>query len=92
MLSGICAILFAYIPNKFFVFKRRCDNAAQLFLEFIKFVGGRLVIWGLEVGCFVPLVTLLGLNAYVSWVLSTVLNIVGNYFISKFLVFRKRAK
>lgn len=41
VISIICAIVFAYVANKIFVFNSKCPSYKALLLEFAKFVGAR---------------------------------------------------
>ena len=84
------SILFAYIVNKHFVFKNRCDSFVELVREFCTFVGARLFTMGLEILGVLLTVNVLGQNKMLGKAETQVLVIVANYFISKLLVFRKR--
>ena len=83
------SILFAYVINKLFVFRRRSDSIAALALELFKFVGARLFTMALEVGAVELFVTALGQNEFIGKAVAQVLVIIANYFISKLIVFRK---
>jgi len=89
VISIICAIAFAYAANKIVVFRTHCANLAELAAEAGKFVGGRLVTMGIEIGGFYLVYTILHQHEMVAKISTQFLVIVGNYFISKFLVFRK---
>ena len=84
------SILYAYVVNKRFVFKNKCDTAAELALEFVKFVGARLFTMAIEILGVLLTVNILGQNKMLGKAETQVLVIVANYFISKLLVFRKR--
>ena len=84
------SILFAYVTNKLIVFRSRCKNLYELLKEAVKFVSSRLITMGLEVLSGELLVTVLGQPEYIGKLESQIIVIIGNYFISKFLVFRKR--
>ena len=89
--SVIVSILFAYVANKWFVFRSRCSSLSSLFAEFCKFVGARLVTMVIEVGGVYLLVNVIGQDELLGKLETQVVVIVGNYFISKFLVFRQNA-
>lgn len=89
VLSIIISILFAYITNRLFVFASKNYGVKAVFLEFCRFIGGRLATMILEVGGVYLLYDILGQPKMVAKLITQVLVIVGNYFISKFLVFRK---
>lgn len=91
-LSVVLSILFAYVTNKLFVFRSHCKNFGELFFEFIKFVGARGITMVIEVGGVFLLFNILGIHEMVSKLATQVLVVIGNYFISKFLVFRSSKK
>ena len=88
LLSIILSILFAYITNKRFVFRSHCDSRRELFFEFIKFVGARGITMLIEVGGVFVMFNLIGINEMISKLVTQVIVIIGNYFISKLLVFK----
>ncbi len=90
VISIICAIAFAYAANKIVVFRTHCDSLGEMVLEAGKFVGGRLVTMGIEIGGFYLVYNILHQHEMVAKISTQFLVIVGNYFISKFLVFRKK--
>lgn len=87
VISVIAAILFAYVTNKLFVFRSRCQNNGALLLEFVKFVGARLLTMGIEVGGVFVLYSLIGQNEYLAKIETQIIVLISNYLISKFLVF-----
>lgn len=88
--SVILSILFAYVTNKLFVFRSHCASLAELAAEFAKFVGARLVTMVIEVGGVYLLVNIIGQDELLGKLETQVLVIIGNYFISKFLVFKNK--
>lgn len=87
VISIILAILFAYVTNKIWVFQSKTAGAGKLFLEFARFVGGRMSTMVIEVGGVYLMFNILGIHFLVSKLVTQVIVIIGNYFISKFLVF-----
>ncbi len=91
IISWIIACLFAYITNRIWVFE---SKSKKILKEMAKFFGARLATLGMEMLIMFIFVTLIGLNTdtwVVIWTLVTqVLVIVGNYILSKLLVFRKK--
>ena len=83
------SILFAYVTNKLYVFKRRCDTVAELGKEFVKFVGSRLFTMAIEIGGVWLFVEALHVDAMLGKAVSIVVVVILNYFISKLIVFRK---
>lgn len=88
VISVITAILFAYVTNKIWVFQSKTDSAGQLFNEFCRFVGGRLSTMVIEVGGVYLIFNVMGFSKMGAKLITQVIVIIGNYFISKFLVFR----
>ena len=91
--SWITACLFAYITNRIWVFESKSKNIIQ---EMIKFFGARLATLGLEMIIMFIFVTALGLNSdtwVIIWTLvSQVIIIIGNYILSKLIVFNNKEK
>lgn len=89
VLSIFLAIVFAYITNKIFVFQSKTHGVRAVFYEFLRFFGGRLSTMVIEVGGLELAVRVFGQSEMVAKLETQILVIIGNYFISKFLVFRK---
>ncbi len=94
---GWCgAVLFAFFTNKYFVFRSRSGGAWAFWREFAEFLAGRLLSLLIEVEGVDALVKrgfdrdLLGVTGGAAKVVVTVVVILVNYLISKFLVFRRR--
>ncbi len=87
--SNVIAILFAYVTNKLFVFEKKTEDTKSLAKEFLTFIGGRFVTFLLEEGIIYLGVNLLHINGLAVKMIGQVVVIVSNYFISKFVVFRK---
>lgn len=81
--AGVAA---AYPMNRVFVFKSKEKN---IFKECTKFVGSRISTYLLDL-VVRQIFGWLGINVYVTTVVSAILVIVGNYVLSKLLVFRKK--
>ena len=93
IVSWITACTFAYVTNRIWVFKSKSKNILK---EAISFFAARLATLGLEMLIMFVFVTALGLNSnlwVIVWTLvSQVLIIIGNYVLSKLLVFKKEKK
>lgn len=96
ILSWICAVLFAYLTNKLFVFHSYSWKPDYLFREFTLFLSARLGTGALEI-IFVPLLVRLGLNqtifgvkGAVSKVLVSFLVVILNYVFSKLFIFKSQ--
>ena len=89
ILSIACAIVFAYVANKLFVFRSHQNSWRKLLQEGISFLGARLFGMLIEVVGFFVLETLLGIEAMISKILINIVVLILNYLFSKLLVFRQ---
>ena len=91
IISWIVAVLFAYITNRFYVFK---SKSKKIFQEFISFIGSRLLTLVMEMFIMWLFVTYFALNTkmwVIIWTLvCQVLIIIFNYLLSKIFVFKKK--
>ena len=87
-LGIVISIIFAFFTNKFYVFKSGEGSFKTHIPEFLKFVSGRFFTMLFEIFGVWLLVEILILNEYISKAFLQILVILGNYFISKFLVFK----
>ena len=85
IISWVGAVFFAYVTNRRFVFKSREKNILR---EMSSFVLSRVLTLLLDMGVMFVLATALKLDYNFSKLVSMVLVTVGNYVISKLLVFR----
>ena len=89
--SWIAACLFAYITNRIWVFE---SKSKEIIKEMIKFFTARLFTLGLEMLIMFIFVTVLGLNSdtwVIIWTLvAQVVVTIGNYILSKLIVFKKK--
>lgn len=91
-LAWAAAVVFAYVVNKWFVFRRRAPSRRALLVEIGEFVGARVVsLIVSEVGMFL-LVTLASLDENLSKILVSVAVVIINYFFMKWVVFRSPAE
>ena len=75
------AVVFAYYGNKFFVFQKREKKGVKEFLSFFS-----LRVFSGIASFF--LLDILHFSHGLGWLGSSVINLVGNYFASKFLIFK----
>ena len=87
IVENVSGILFAYYPNRRWVFQSKDPHILK---EFSGFVGSRLGTWGLSYVLNLLLVNVLHMDYRISTVIVGVAVVIGNYVISKFLVFRKK--
>ncbi|AMP21387.1 hypothetical protein AZF37_01900 [endosymbiont 'TC1' of Trimyema compressum] len=88
LLAIVVSILFAYITNKWYVFKSKTETRKELIREFITFIGARTgtLIFDM-VGMFV-LVSFLNLDSLVSKIFVNIVVVILNYVFSRLLVFK----
>lgn len=86
IISWIISVAFAYVTNRVFVFKSKEKNIVK---EASSFVSSRILTLVLDMLCMFIIVTLLHFNDKIGKLVSQILVIVGNYIISKLLVFKK---
>jgi putative flippase GtrA len=85
VISWIIAVLFAYVTNRIFVFKSTNSN---ILMEFIKFIGARILSLLLDMSTMFIVVSLLSFSDVIGKILSQIIVIVVNYILSKLLVFK----
>lgn len=86
VLSWILAVIFAYFTNRKYVFKSKEENKIK---EGSKFILSRLVTLLLDMLTMFLLVSILSMNDKIAKIISQILVIIGNYLISKLIVFKK---
>lgn len=94
VLSWVCAVLFAFITNKLWVFQSKSWSRMVLLSEFSKFLTTRLLTGVLEI-IMVPILVSIGLNqtifgieGMVAKVLVSVAVVLLNYIFSKLFIFK----
>ena len=85
----LAAVLFAYFTNRKLVFNSKANTFKEKFLEFCKFILGRLFTMILESGGFFVLCNLFKIQELISKASITVIVVILNFFISKFFAFKK---
>lgn len=86
--SWILAVGFAYVTNRIWVFCSRTQGKA-FWKEVFSFYSGRLLTLGAEEAMLLVFVTWLSWNSTAVKAAAQIVVLIGNYFISKFLIFRK---
>ena len=90
IISWVCAVAFAYVTKRIFVFKSKNNNYLK---EISSFVSGRILTLLMEMAIMWFFVTLLKLNTdfwvVVFTMICQVLITVANYILSKLFVFKK---
>ena len=86
------AVLFAYVTHRLFVFESSKHGFLLIMGELGVFALGRVATLLMQEGIFLVFHDWLGLNEYVIKLVAAVLVVIGNYFVSKLIVFRKAKK
>lgn len=96
VISWICAVLFAFVTNKLWVFESRTGGVKAVLSELWKFVAARLLTGALE-WFGVPFLvyiglnqTILGVKGMLSKLTVSVAVVILNYVFSKIFVFKKK--
>ena len=93
IISWLAACIFAYITNRLWVFE---SKSKEIIKEMAKFFTSRLATLGLEMLIMFIFVTALGLNSdiwVIVWTLvAQIVVIIGNYILSKLVVFKNKKK
>ncbi|MCL2035811.1 MAG: GtrA family protein [Oscillospiraceae bacterium] len=90
--SWICAVTFAFFVNKIFVFRNAETKKADWFKQAGIFYGSRLTTLAAEIG-FLYLTVDVWLGSQYEGLMkifAQIFIVIGNYFISKFLVFKNK--
>lgn len=90
VISWIFSVLFAYIANKKFVFKTKCDNEIEILIEIYQFLKYRILSLVIDVLLMYVFVELITLDDMIAKVLVQIIVIVLNYVFSKLFVFKKK--
>ena len=86
VISWICAVVFAYVTNRKFVFKSKNKNIKK---EIISFTSSRIVTLILDMAIMGLMVTVMHFNDKIAKLVVQVVVTIGNYLLSKLFVFRK---
>ncbi|MDR1954679.1 MAG: GtrA family protein [Candidatus Methanoplasma sp.] len=97
VLSWICAVSFAFVVNKWFVFLSRSTEKRVLVKEISSFFLLRMLTGFVRIAAFPILYysfglsdPLFGVNGFAAVIIITVIEVALNYFASKFIVFRQK--
>lgn len=87
--SWIVSVLFAYVTNKKFVFKSKCDSKKKVFVEIYQFFKYRILSFLIDVLLMYVFVELITLDDMIAKLIVQIIVIVLNYVFSKLFVFKK---
>lgn len=86
----IVAVLFAYFTNRKLVFNSKAETTKENFIEFCKFILGRLFTMIIEGVGFYFFFNIIGIQKLISKCMITIIVIILNFFISKFFAFKNK--
>lgn len=95
-LSWVCAVLFAFITNKLWVFNSKSFKKAIVLPEFLKFLSSRIATGVIEMAGLPLLVylglgrALFGIDGLIAKIIINVVVIILNYVFSKLIIFKKK--
>ncbi|MCD7726765.1 MAG: GtrA family protein [Ruminococcus sp.] len=87
--SWICAVTFAYITNRIWVFNSKAKGAGEIAKEAASFYGGRVFTLVVETLMMWLGYSLLQINYWITKIIANVVVLILNYVISKLFVFKK---
>lgn len=90
VVSWICAVTFAYITNRIWVFESHAETKSELFKEAVSFYGGRVFTLIVEAIMMWLGYTLIGINYWITKITANVVVLILNYIISKIFVFKEK--
>ncbi|MBQ8475410.1 MAG: GtrA family protein [Clostridia bacterium] len=96
--AWVCAVLFAFVTNKLFVFQSHTAGFISVLKESVTFFGARIFSGLFEI--FLPTLLislgldgkLFGIDGFVAKAVVSILIIIMNYVLSKLIVFRNKDK
>ncbi|MBQ9898450.1 MAG: GtrA family protein [Ruminococcus sp.] len=90
VISWICAVTFAYLTNRAWVFESHAKGAKEISREAASFYGGRLATLAVEWVMMTVGYGLIHVNYWVMKIIANIVVLILNYVISKIFVFRKK--
>jgi putative flippase GtrA len=87
IISWICAVTFAYITNRKFVFKSKNKD---IFKEVVSFTSSRIITLIMDMSIMFLMVTVMHFNDKIAKLVVQVVVTIGNYLLSKLFVFKKK--
>ncbi|NLL44436.1 MAG: YfhO family protein [Mollicutes bacterium] len=87
-LAWIGAVTFAYIANKWFVFKCKREDKKSLIKEIYQFIKYRIISLSIDLGLMFIIVDLIKLNDLLAKIIVQIIVIIVNYVFNKLFVFK----
>ena len=88
-ISWVLCVAFAYVTNRTWVFAEKAREPKGILREAASFAAGRLATLGLEELILWLGIAVLGIQDLTVKIIAQILVIIGNYVISKWIVFKK---
>ncbi len=88
VLSWVCAVTFAYITNRIWVFKSKTKGNAQL-KEMFNFISARIASLLVDMVMMYILYSVIHMNDTVAKIIVQVVIVIMNYVLSKVIIFKK---
>ena len=98
ILSWFCAVLFAFVVNKWIVFESKSLETKKVSIELILFFGARIFTGVLSWILFPILLwigldqTILGTEGLIAKIIVTIVEIALNWVFSKYMIFKKKTE
>ena len=92
IISLVFVRIFCYLTNKYFVFHSKTQGILDLLKEIVSFFLARMATFLLDYFGLILLVEIVGLDSFISKLITSAVVIVCNYIFSKMFVFNKYKK
>ncbi|MBQ6634232.1 MAG: GtrA family protein [Ruminococcus sp.] len=89
VISWVCAVTFAYVTNRTWVFEDKAHGAKPVAVECAAFFAGRLFTLVVETLLLNVMTTTLKMQEIIAKIIVSIVTIILNYIISKLFVFKK---
>ncbi len=90
VIAWIGSVIFAYVTNKLYVFESNTNTKKELLVEISSFFMARVLSLVLDIAIMYLGISILNINDLVVKIVSNVLVIIANYFMSKIFVFKNK--
>ena len=90
--SWVCAVTFAYVTNRIWVFDSQVKGKKGILAEAVSFYGGRVFTLLVEMLMMWLGYTVMGIGYWVTKIIANVVVLILNYVISKLFVFKKKSE
>lgn len=90
IIAWILSVIVAFLTNKIYVFESKTNSKNEIVKEVISFFASRLASLGIDVLIMFIGVNLLKIDDMIVKILSNIIVIVINYFLSKYFIFKSK--